>query len=157
MAGFANKQELLACLDRRPMGGLEVFAQARRHLPAAVEEVGFDDFRGQDYEVMNRLQERLLGKTSEAALWALVAVDLWFCSNFPGVHWRGLLQRDRANVRFAIQAAYWVFAVSGKNCGSGLAALITRARCWKTAERYLRAETDKGLRAWWSGSVLPRR
>jgi hypothetical protein len=157
LAGFANKQEFLAYLDDKAIDGLEVFAQAKRQLPAAVEEVGFDDFGGHDYEAMSRLHERLLGKQSEPALWGLVAVDLWFCNNFGGGHWARLIERDRANVRFAIQAAYWVFAVSGKNCAPALARLIKRGRCWNAAETYLREETDKGLRAWWRQSVLPCR
>ena len=152
---FANKQQFLACLDSRFGARLEVFAEAKRHLPAAVAEIGFDDFRGHDYEVMNRFQTRLVGTQSEAGMWGLVAVDLWFCNNFGGVHWAGLLTRDAANVRFAIQTAYWVFIVSGKNCGAALANLITRTRCWKAAESAMCGEANKGLREWWRGAVLP--
>ncbi|MCI0379798.1 MAG: hypothetical protein L0215_19635 [Gemmataceae bacterium] len=157
LRGFANKQEFLACLDARSAHGLEVFAEAKRRLPAAIEEIGFVDFGGHDYEAMNRFQTQLVGRSSEAALWGLVAVDLWFCKNFGGAHWPGLIERDSANVRFAIQTAYWVFIMSGKNCGAGLAALITRRRCWKKAEEYIRAERDKEIRGWWNRSVLPFR
>lgn|SRR5262249_23878640 len=154
---FADKQQFLACLDGRSTQDLEVFAEAKRHLPAAVAELGFEDFSGQDYEVMNRFQEQLVGTQSEAGLWGLVVVDLWFCKNFGGVHWAGLLARDAGNVRFAIQTAYWVFIMSGKHCGAALANLITRTRTWKAAQSAMRGERDKGLCEWWSGAVLPLR
>ena len=95
--------------------------RAKRHLPAAVEEVSFDDFSGDDFEAMNRFHERLFGRkairTVGAGRFGLVVLQQL------AEHWWGLIQRDSANVRFAIQAAYWVFIVSGENCGPGLAAL----------------------------------
>src|SRR5262249_12061788 len=73
----------------------------------------------------------------EAALWGMVFIDMWYCSNFGGRHWAELVSRDPANVRFAIQAAYWVFAVSGADGGPALAAILNRCRCWEVAEQYV--------------------
>jgi hypothetical protein len=154
----ANRLDFLACLDRYPeRNDLEVFAHAKRHLLAAADEVGFDDFRGSDYEVIGRLGQVLSGRDSEAALWGMVCIDLWYCSNFGGRHWAELVARDSANARYAIQAAYWVFAVSAADGGPALAAILNRCRCWGVAEQYIPRQPGDWQRGWWERSVLPRR
>jgi hypothetical protein len=154
----ANRDDFLACLDRSPeRNGLEVFAHAKRHLLDAVAEVSFDDFRGHDYEVIGRLSEALYGRGTEAALWGQVFIDLWYCSNFGGSHWVELVARDPANARYAVQAAYWVFAVSGADGGPALAAILNHSRCWAVAEQSVPRQPGDWQRAWWQRSVLPRR
>lgn len=154
----ANRQDFLACLDCCPKrNALEVFVHAKLHLLAALAEVGFDDFRGHDYEVMGLVAKVLYNQESDAALWGLVFVDLWYCSNFGGQHWDKLINRDLANVRFAIQAAQWVFAVSGADGGRTLAALISRCGCWHAAQRHIPREMGNQLRWWWTHNVLPYR
>src|SRR5215218_486826 len=119
----ANRDDFLACLHRDPtLVGLEVFALARRHFLAVVDEAGFDNFGGHDWEVMNRVSWVFGDRDDTPALWGMVFLDLWFCSNFGGRHWEELVARDPANVRYAIQAAYWVFAVSSADGGRALAA-----------------------------------
>jgi len=147
----ANRQDLDQYDSRN---GLEVFAHAKRHLLAAVDEVGFDDFGGHDYEVVGRLAETLHDRDSDAALWGMVFIDLWFCSNFGGRHWSDLVARDPANIKYAVQAAHWVFAVSGANGGRALAAILNQYRCWRLAEQYISHQSDNGLRGWWDASVL---
>jgi hypothetical protein len=154
----ANRQDFLACLDQHDgRNALEVFAHAKRHLLVAVDEVGFDDFGGHDYEVVGRLAETLDEGDSDAALWGMVFIDLWYCSNFGGRHWFNLLSRDPANARFAIEAAHWVFEVSGANGGPTLASLINKCRCWDVAQQYVSRQSDHGLRGWWQACVLPGR
>lgn len=153
-----NRQEFLACLDSYPdRNALAVFAHAKRHFIAAVDEVGFTNFHGQDYEVMGRLAEMLAGRKTEAALWGLVLIDLWYCSNFGGPQWGKLVGRDPTNVRYAIQAAYWVYAVSGADGGPALAAILNRCGCWKIAEEFIPQVSGDELQTWWERSVLPRR
>ena len=154
----ANRDDFLACLDRCPeRNELEVFAHAKRHLLDAVVEVGFDDFRGHDYEVIGRLSDAIHGRGTEAALWGQVFIDLWYCSNFGARHWAELVARDAENVRYAIQAAHWVFAASGADGGPALAAILNRRRCWGVAQQHVSLQDSDGLRAWWAGSVLPLR
>jgi hypothetical protein len=130
----ANRDDFLACLDRYlERYGLEVFAHSKRHLLDAVAEVGFGDFRGHDYEVIGRLSEAMYGHGTEAALWGQVFIDLWYCNNFGGTHWAELVARDPANARYAVQAAYWVFAVSGADGGRVLAAVLNRCGSWVVA------------------------
>lgn len=152
----ANREDFLACLDKHlSRNGLQVFAFSKRHLLTAVEEVGFEDFRGRDYEVISRLRELLRVHGSESALWGLVFIDLWYCSNFGGRHWEELVARDPANIRYAIEAAHWIFAVSKANGGRRLAVLINRYHCGSLSEQYIRQHPGDGLRAWWQCSVLP--
>jgi hypothetical protein len=146
---------LAAALERRANDGLEVFEHSRRHLLAAMEEIGFDDFSGKGYQVMNRLARRLHEHGRESALWGLVALDLWFCNNFGGSHWRALVERDQENVRFAIQAAYWVFIASSANGAFTLAMLINQSRCWDDAEQWVRSPAAKPVTDWWARDVLP--
>jgi hypothetical protein len=154
----ANRDDFLACLDRYPeRNGLEVFAHAKRHLLDALAEVGFDDFRGHDYEVIGRLSEALYGRGTEASLWGQVFIDLWYCSNFGGPHWAELVARDAANARYAVQAAYWVFAVSGADGGRALAALLDRCKCWDAVEQCIPRQAGDWQRQWWQRSVLPHR
>jgi len=154
----ANRQDFLACLDQHDgRNGLEVFAHAKRHLLAAIEEVGFGDFGGHDYEVVGRLAETLHKHDSDTALWGMVFIDLWYCSNFGGCHWSELVVRDPANIGYAIQAANWVFAESGADGGPALAAILNQCRCWSVAEQYISQHSDDGLRGWWAASVVPLR
>jgi hypothetical protein len=155
---IANRQDFLACLDQYPeRNHLEVFAHSKGHLVAAMDEVGFDDFQGRDYGVIGRLAQTLEGSDSEAALWGRVFIGLWYCSNFGGQHWVKLLKRNPENVRYAIQAAYWVFAISRANGGAALAAILNRSRCWNVAEQHIRQVGDKWQREWWQRSVLSQR
>jgi hypothetical protein len=154
----ADRHDFLTCLDQYPeCNELEVRAHAKRHFLFAVDEVGFSNFGGRDYEVMGRLSESLGALDSEASLWGMVFIDLWHCSNFGGRHWAELVARDPANVRYAIQAAHWVFAVSGADGGRALAAILNRCRCWGIAEQYIPRQQGDGLRRWWETRVLPRR
>jgi hypothetical protein len=154
----ANRKDFLACLDQYTVRNeLEVFAHAKRHLLAAVDEVSFDDFVGHDYEVMGRLREALDGQGSEASLWGQAFIDLWYCSNFGRSHWADLVARDSANARYAIQAAHWVFAVSGANEAPALAAILNRFRCWEVAQQCVSLQSSNGLRSWWEECVLPLR
>jgi hypothetical protein len=157
---IANRQDFLACLDchTNRRHGLEVFHHAKRQLLAAVDEVGFDDFRGHDYEVIDRLRIALSGRDSDAALWGMVFIDLWFCSNFGGPHWEELIARDNANVRFAIEVAFWVRTVSRKDGSLALAGILKRLRCWKVAEQAMaRLPARDGRRGWFEHSVVPWR
>src|SRR5690349_24979363 len=97
---ITDRQDFLACLDLDDpsRNALEVFAFSKRHLIAAVDEVGFDDFHGADCMVLGRVGEALRQCDSEAALWGLVFIDLWFCRNFGGWQWGELVARDPANV-----------------------------------------------------------
>ncbi|HJZ56953.1 MAG TPA: hypothetical protein VKE74_18435 [Gemmataceae bacterium] len=154
----ASRQDFLACLDRCPdRNGLEVFAHAKRHLIAALDEVDFDEFRGPDYEVIGRLTAALRDRETETALWGLAFVDLWYCSNFGRPHWAKLVSRDPANVRYAIEAAHRVFAVSGADGGPALAAIINQCRCWAIAEQYVPRAALDWEGSWWQGSVSPHR
>ena len=76
---------------------------------------------------------------------------------FGGRHWEELVRRAPSNVRYAIQAAHWVFRVSSADGGPALAAIIDRCRCWAVAETFIPKERGNALRAWWLRSVLPRR
>jgi len=154
----ANRNDFFACLDQYPdRNELEVFAHAKRYLLAAVDQVGFGDFVGHDYEVMGRLSEALNAQNNEASLWGLAFIDLWYCSNFGGRHWVELVARDSANARYAIQAAHWVFAVSGANGAPALAAILNRCRCWEVAQQYVPPRSATGLCGWWEKCVLPLR
>jgi hypothetical protein len=154
----ANREDFLAYLDRdSSRNGLEVFEFSKRHLLAAVDDVGFDDFQGPDYEVMWRLERAIGQRDSEAALWGRVYIDLWHCRNFGDRHWYELVARDPAGIRYAIQAAYWVFVMSGADGGPALAALIDRCGCWDVARQYILRQAGDGLRSWWQGNVLPHR
>jgi hypothetical protein len=155
---IATRQDFLACLDHdRAPNKLDVFPHSKRHLLAVVEEVNFDDFHGPDHKVIHRLRLALKGRESEAALWALVFIDLWHCSNFGGWHWDALLARDRANTRYAIQAAYWAYAESGADGSPVLAAMLQRQRCWEFAGKYILNHAEEGQRDWWQSCVLPLR
>jgi hypothetical protein len=134
---------------------LEVFEFVKNRLLAAIDEVGFDDFQGEDREVFNRMMRALSQSPGETALWIQVFLDLWHCENFGGQHWAELIRRDSANVPYAIQAAYWVFASSSANGGRSLAAMINQCRCWRAAEEYILRQAGRGLRDWWQQSVLP--
>jgi hypothetical protein len=153
----ANRDDFLACLDRHPdRNGLEVFALAKRQFLDVVDEVGFNGFGGHDWEVMNRVSRVFGDRDDTPALWGMVFIDLWFYSNFGGRHWDELVRRDPANVRYAIQAAHWVFAVYSADGGRALAAIIDRCRCWDVAERCISQVRDDGLRGWWLRRVLPQ-
>lgn len=153
-----NRDDFLACLDCYPeRNELQVFVHAKRCLLDAVAEVGFDDFCGHDYEVIGLLSEALHGCGTEAALWGQVFIDLWYCSNFGGPHWAELVARDPANARYAVQAAYWVFAVSGADGGRALAALLNRYKGWAAAEQGISRQAGDWQRQWWQRSVLPHR
>src|SRR5438874_1485268 len=94
-----NRQDFLVCLDRHPsLNELDVFTFSKKQLIIAINETGFEDFCGYDYEVMGRLGQVLRQRDSEAALWGLVFIDLWHCSNFGGQHWNELVARDCDNV-----------------------------------------------------------
>lgn len=67
------------------------------------------------------------------------------------------VSRDPGNARYAVQAAYWVFVVSGADGGPTLASILNRCRCWAVAERSLPSQPGDGQRAWWQRSVLPGR
>jgi hypothetical protein len=150
----ANRDYFLASLDRYPEPNkLEVFTHAKRHLLSAVAEVGFDDFRGRDYEILGRLSQALRSRGTGAALWGQVFIDLWYCSNFGGPHWTELVARDPANARYATQAAFWVFEVSGADGGPALASILNQCRCWEVAEQYVPRQSED----WWQQSVLPHR
>jgi hypothetical protein len=156
---IANRQDFLACLDRfSDRNRLEVFQHAKRWLLAAVDEVGFDDFRGHDYEVIGRLARALSGRDSDAALWGKVFIDLWFCSNFGGRHWEELIARNSANVLFAIEVVCWVRSVSRKDGSLALAGILKRLGCWKVAEQAIaRLPARDGRRGCFEQSVLPWR
>jgi hypothetical protein len=153
-----NRQDFLACLcgglDRNE---LEVFLFARHHLLRAMDETGFDDFHGADCSILGRLAEGLQQCDSDAALWGLVFIDLWFCSNFGGRHWDELVARDPANVQYAIEAASWVVAVSGADGSHALAAIFNRHHRWGAADEFILRPSDKWFRSWWRRCVLPRR
>jgi hypothetical protein len=155
---LANHQDFLACLDRySERNALEVFAHSKARLLAVVEEIGFDDFLGHDYEVIGRLADTLHRKESEDALWGLAFIDLWYCSNFGGQHWEKLVAPNPTNSRYAIQAAFWVYLTSGADGGPALAAMLNRYGCWEIAERYIAEQAGDWQREWWQNSVLPRR
>jgi hypothetical protein len=156
---IANRQDFLACLDAKDkaldvFGLRAAFAFCKRHLLTAVDEVGFHDFLGEDYEVMGRLRSILSTRSSESALWGLVFIDIWYCSNFGGRHWAELVRRDPTSIRFAICVAYWVLMVSGSDGAFSLAAIINQRDCWDIAEQCI-PQGEENLRAWWYDSVLP--
>ncbi len=155
----SHRKEFLDCLFSHPRWRreLEVFAYVKDRLLTAIDEVGFDDFQGEDREVIGRLFTALSPAHSEEALWVQVFLNLWHCNNFGGPHWVELIRRDTANVRYAILAAYWVFAVSSANGGRSLAAMINRCRCWRIAEQHIPRKTSDRLRQWWLHCVLPHR
>jgi hypothetical protein len=154
----ADRDDCLACLDHHPtLAGLEVLALARRHFLAVLDEVGFDNFGGHDWEIMNRVSWVFGDRDDTPALWGMVFLDLWFCSNFGGRHWEELVARDPANVRYAIEAAQWVFTVSSADGGRALAAILDRCYCWAVAEPFIPKERGSSLRHWWLQSVLPWR
>ena len=156
---IANRQDFLVCLDRTDKASnafvREMCAFCKPHLLTAVDEVGFRDFLGEDYEVMGRLAPILSAHSSESALWGLVLIDVWYCSNFGGRHWGELVSRDPTNIRFAIRAAYWVLLVSGADGASSLATIIDQHDCWDVAEQCISQGCEDALRAWWYDSVLP--
>lgn len=153
-----NREDFLACLDRdQEVSQLEVFAHARQHLIAAVDDLGFNTFDGQDYEVMGRLWTALSSRDTDAALWGRVCIALWNCNNFGGPYWAELVARDTTNIRYAIEAAYWVFRVSRADGGRALAAILNHCACWDVAERFVpRAKADL-QQVWWQRSVMPHR
>jgi hypothetical protein len=153
----ANRQDFIASLDQRSRDGLEVCAHAKRWLLATVDEVGFADFRGEDYRVMSRLGGALSSRGSEAALWGKVFIDLWFCSNFGGRHWAQLVARDPANVGFAIQAAHWVFAQSRSDSAPALAAILNCCNCWMVAVQAIPVTNKEAHWRWFQQCVLPQR
>ena len=106
---------------------------------------------------VGKVAEALRGRDTDAALWGLVFIDLWYCSNFGGPLWAQLMARDPNAVGLAIQAACWVHAVSGADGGPALAALLNRHRCWEIAEQCVRCSTMRWVRDWWRRSVLPQR
>ena len=117
--------------------GFEVFEVAESKLLGCIRDLGFQSFSGPDYVVMHRLREELERRRSDDALWALVYIDLWNCSNFHGVYWRELVLRDRRNIRLAIQAALYVRWESGSDSSAALTALIEKCSCRPEAQEYL--------------------
>jgi hypothetical protein len=162
---IASRQDFLACLDRTDRASdafgvafvREVCAFCKPHLLTAVDEVGFHDFFGEDYEVLNRLSCTLSTHSGESALWGLVFLDIWYCNNFGGKQWSELVKRDATNIRFAIRVAYWVLMVSGADSASSLARIINQHDCWDVAYQWIRQGCEDDLRAWWYDSVLPLR
>lgn len=154
----SNRQSFLACLDKyTSRNELDAFAHAKRHLIESADQIGFEDFVGPDYVVMGRLYDALRVQNSQASLWGLAFIDLWYCSNFGGCHWAELVTRDSANARYAIQAAHWVFTVSGANGAPALAAILNQCRCWEVAQNYVLRGSANGLQVWWERCVLPLR
>jgi len=143
------------CLDA--YGLRELFRVCKRHLLGALDEVGFDDFLGEDCEVMGRVGSILSAHGSESALWGQVFLDMWHCGNFNGRLWTELVKRDPTNIRFAIRVAYWVLVVSGADGDSSLATIINQYDCWDLAQQYIPQQGEDGLRAWWYDSLLPQR
>lgn len=155
---ITSQQDFLASLFcEHTRNELAVFVHSRHYLLRAVDEIGFDDFRGADCTVLGRMSEALGRRSSEAALWGRVFIDLWFCSNFGGRHWDALVARDAGNVRYAIEAAFWVFAVSGADGGAALAAILNRHHCWDAATDYVPEWTVDAFVEWWRTCVLPHR
>jgi hypothetical protein len=103
---------------------------------------------------MHRLREALEKHGSEKAAWALAYIDLWYCTNFHRLYWGRLVQRDRRNIRFAIQAALYVWWSSGSDSSSALADLIAASSCWAEAREYLDDLSQVEDRDWWLDKVL---
>jgi hypothetical protein len=136
--------------------GFEVFEVTEGKVLACIEKVGFQSFSGPDDVVMDQLREELEKQHSEDAQWALAYIDLWNCSNFHGTYWRGLVWRDRRNIRFAIQAALYVWWSSGSDGSAALAGLIQDCSCTAEAKEYLQRLGEKSELDWWAKRVLPQ-
>jgi hypothetical protein len=134
----------------------EVFTMAERQLLEWIEDVGYRAslFRDEDYLLMSDLQDRLKQGDSECRLWALAYVDLWFCSNFHGVHWQKLIRLNPRNVRHAIQAALYVWWASGSDGVLELAHLLDESNCWNEASEYLEELRSAKKWEWWLGELM---
>jgi hypothetical protein len=56
--------------------------------------------------------------------------------------------RDPANIRYVIEVAYYVFAVSGAKGGRAPAETINQCHCWRIAEQHIPRQYGDRLRHW---------
>lgn len=154
---LCGRYDFLKCLNKQGLSqnGLDVIAFSKQQLLSVIDEIGYSDFRGQDYEVIGRLEKALLHCESQSAFWGLVFIDLWFCNNFGRKYWSELVGRDTGNIRFAIQTAYWVFVQSGSDGGPALVEIMNHFHCWDDAEHYILSLPANEMRMWWQGHVAP--
>jgi hypothetical protein len=136
--------------------GFEVFEVTEGKLLSCISGLDFQSFSGPDYLVMHRLREELEKQRGGDALWALAYIDLWYCSNFHGAYWRELVRQDCRNIRWAIQAALYVWWSSGSDSSAALAGLIQGCSCTAPAREYLGGLAERAEWDWWVKKVLLR-
>lgn len=134
--------------------GFEVFALTEGKLLAAISRLGFQPQVRADYLAMHELREALLRQPGDETPWALAYIDLWYCSNFHGGHWRTLVCHDHRNIRYAIQAALYVWWDSGCDDPAEVARLIEDCACRSEAQAYLRDLAERPEWDWWVQRVL---
>src|SRR2546422_642758 len=110
----------------------DVFSVTDAKLRECIADLDDAVFSAQDYEIMGRLRKALV-PNREAVHWALAYIDLWFCANFHQAHWGPLVTLDRANIKFAIQAACYVWHQSSNDSSIPLARLVRDSDCWDEA------------------------
>ena len=133
--------------------GFEVFALTEKSFLDALVELESLSFSGSDFHVMNEVGRKLQTRVDERSVWALAYIDLWFCSNFHKRYWRELVRLDHGNIRYAIQAAIYVFWSSGADGSASLGELIRECDCAAEASAVQSFLERPVWRDWLSGAL----
>jgi hypothetical protein len=131
---------------------LAVFELARQGMIACAEALEFDDFPLRPAPV-DLFRHRIESDVSENADWARIFIHLWFCGNFTRLYWVPLIRRDPGNIVYAIDACYFVYAVSGVDGASELKELIREFDCYDKAKAHF---GGLGLRECWQQEWVER-
>jgi hypothetical protein len=140
-----------------PHSRFEVFELSQSGLLQCIEAVGFSSFAGEDYVIMHQIQKAIEPLTTERACWARVCLDLWYCRNFHALHWGELVQHKPENVRYAIQAAYYVWASSGSDSAHALGRFLAGSAGGSIARPYLEGLRRDPYSSKWVDRVLARK
>jgi hypothetical protein len=134
--------------------GLDVFSVTANKLIESVKRMNFQPTAEPDYLVLANLEEQLEKQETLDSIWALAFIDLWYCRNFHVRSWRRLVKLDRMNIRFVIQAVFYIWSTSGKDHSADLADFVSKTATGKEAKLYLNTpKLNKELFRWAHGAI----
>lgn len=94
------------------------------------------------------IAKTLANAHDKQTLLARAFLDLWYCANFSASAWYGLIEMDAAHAALAVEACYYVFAMSGANAASELRELLVAHDQVKALEAVGFAEPRDSAREW---------
>jgi hypothetical protein len=147
---------LVNVLGRVPLEPFEFQTTAMQRMWSAIDEIGFTQFHGHEYEVLMQLDFALEPhRRTLDTRWARIYIANALGAGFGGTQgamWHDLIRADRANVRHAIEAAFWNWREYEYVTGPALSSLFTLTESWPAAHAVI-AHAAEPIRAWWGDQV----